>query len=164
MLEVPASAKDELKGSCLPGLIPQERFTRALSGAATAPRPVGGRLSPLRAVALKSSQFENRKLLAGVGDCLPGSGGSGDVARALMAAPRILFVDEPSVGLAPILVSRVPGKIRELKERRQLTVLMAEQNFNQATKIADRGYIIFEGRSTQELRENELVKKYYMRV
>ena len=84
--------------------------------------------------------------------------------------PRILLVDEPSVGLAPILVSRVIAKIKELKEQRQLTVLMAEQNFNQATKIADRGYIIvhgeieFEGRSTQELRENELVKKYYLGV
>ena len=92
------------------------------------------------------------------------------VARALMSSPRILLVDEPSVGLAPILVSRVIAKIRELKERRQLTVLMAEQNFNQATKIADRGYIIvhgkieFEGRSTRELRENELVKKYYLGV
>ena len=92
------------------------------------------------------------------------------VARSLMSSPRILLVDEPSVGLAPILVSRVIGKIKELKERRQLTVLMAEQNFNQATKIADRGYIIvhgvieFEGRSTQELRENELVKKYYLEV
>ena len=90
------------------------------------------------------------------------------VGRALMSSPRILLVDEPSVGLAPILVSRVIGKIRELKERRQLTVLMAEQNFNQATKIADRGYIIvhgkieFEGHSTRELRENELVKKYYL--
>jgi ABC-type branched-subunit amino acid transport system ATPase component len=87
------------------------------------------------------------------------------VARALMSSPRILLVDEPSVGLAPILVSRVIGKIKELKEQRQLTVLMAEQNFNQATKIADRGYIIvhgkieFEGKSTRELRENELVKK-----
>jgi len=92
------------------------------------------------------------------------------VARALMSAPRILLVDEPSVGLAPILVSRVIAKIKELKERYQLTVLMAEQNFNQATKIADRGYIIvhgkieFEGRSTRELRENELVKKYYLGV
>jgi branched-chain amino acid transport system ATP-binding protein len=92
------------------------------------------------------------------------------IGRALMSSPRILLVDEPSVGLAPILVSRVIGKIKELKERRQLTVLMAEQNFNQATKIADRGYIIvhgkieFEGRSTRELRENELVKKYYLGV
>ena len=92
------------------------------------------------------------------------------VARALMSSPRILLVDEPSVGLAPILVTRVIAKIRELKERYQLTVLMAEQNFNQATKIADRGYIIvhgrieFEGRTTAELRENELVKKYYLGV
>jgi len=92
------------------------------------------------------------------------------VARALMSSPRILLVDEPSVGLAPILVNRVIGKIKELKERHHLTVLMAEQNFNQATKIADRGYIIvhgkieFEGHSTQELRENELVKKYYLGV
>ena len=92
------------------------------------------------------------------------------VARALMSSPRMLLVDEPSVGLAPILVSRVIAKIKELKEQYHLTVLMAEQNFNQATKIADRGYIIvhgkieFEGGSTRELRENELVKKYYLGV
>jgi branched-chain amino acid transport system ATP-binding protein len=92
------------------------------------------------------------------------------VARALMSEPKILLVDEPSVGLAPILVSRVIATIKELKERHNLTVLMAEQNFNQATKIADRGYIIvhgkieFEGRSTRELAENELVKKYYLGV
>ena len=90
------------------------------------------------------------------------------IARALMSTPRILLVDEPSVGLAPILVSRVIAKIKELREKRDLTVLMAEQNFNQATKIADRGYIIvhgqieFEGHSTRELTENELVKKYYL--
>ena len=92
------------------------------------------------------------------------------IARALMSNPRILLVDEPSVGLAPILVSRVIAKIKELRDKRDLTVLMAEQNFNQATKIADRGYFIvhgkieFEGRSTAELRENELVKKYYLGV
>jgi len=92
------------------------------------------------------------------------------IGRALMAAPAILLVDEPSVGLAPVLVSRVIGKIKELKDRYQLTVLMAEQNFNQATKIADRGYIIvhgrieFEGESTRQLTEHELVKKYYLGI
>ena len=119
--------------------------------------------------------FEAFPVLAGRRRQLAGSMSGGEqqmlaVARALMSSPRIILVDEPSVGLAPILVSRVIGKIRELKEQRQLTVLMAEQNFNQATKIADRGYIIvhgkieFEGRSTRELRENELVKQYYLGV
>jgi branched-chain amino acid transport system ATP-binding protein len=90
------------------------------------------------------------------------------LARALMSSPRILLVDEPSVGLAPILVSLVIEKIRELKARYGLTVLMAEQNFNQAIKIADRGYVIvhgeiaFEGRTAQELRNNELIKRYYL--
>jgi branched-chain amino acid transport system ATP-binding protein len=90
------------------------------------------------------------------------------LARAMMSAPEILLVDEPSVGLAPILVSRMIAKIKELKDERQMTVLMAEQNFNQAIKIADRGYIIvhgeiaFEGESAEALKANELVKQYYL--
>ncbi len=92
------------------------------------------------------------------------------IARALMSEPRVLLVDEPSVGLAPILVSRVIARIRELKTERSLTVLMAEQNFNQAIKIADRGYIIVHGdiafaaSSAAELAENEMVKQYYLGV
>ena len=92
------------------------------------------------------------------------------IARALMSEPRVLLVDEPSVGLAPILVSRVIAKIRELKAERSLTVLMAEQNFNQAIKIADRGYIIVHGdiafaaSSAAALSENEMVKQYYLGV
>ncbi len=90
------------------------------------------------------------------------------IARALMSSPRLLLVDEPSVGLAPILVSNTIAKIRELKERYGLTVLMAEQNFHQAIRIATRGYIIvhgeivFEGKTVAELEKNELVKNYYL--
>jgi branched-chain amino acid transport system ATP-binding protein len=90
------------------------------------------------------------------------------VGRALMSSPKILLVDEPSVGLAPILVKSMISKIKELKEKQNLTVLMAEQNFNQAVKIADRGYIIvhgnieFEGESAQALRDNDQIKKYYL--
>src|SRR3954465_8466820 len=90
------------------------------------------------------------------------------LARALMSAPRILLIDEPSVGLAPILVSRTIDMIAEMKQRLGLTVLMAEQNFHQAVRIADRGYVIvhgkmvFEGGSAAELQDNELVRKVYL--
>jgi branched-chain amino acid transport system ATP-binding protein len=67
------------------------------------------------------------------------------IARALMSSPRLLLIDEPSVGLSPLLVAQTITKIGELKERFGLTVLMAEQNFNQAVRIADRGYIIVHG-------------------
>jgi branched-chain amino acid transport system ATP-binding protein len=90
------------------------------------------------------------------------------LGRALMLAPRILLIDEPSVGLAPVLVSRTIDAIRELKQQYQLTVLMAEQNFPQALRIADRGYVIvhgkiaFEGRSADELNNNDLIRKFYL--
>ncbi|HZC95506.1 MAG TPA: ABC transporter ATP-binding protein [Bradyrhizobium sp.] len=90
------------------------------------------------------------------------------LARALMSAPRILLIDEPSVGLAPLLVARTIDKIKELKEGFQLTVLMAEQNFTQAIRIADRGYVIvhgrieFEGGSAAELNDNELIRQFYL--
>ena len=90
------------------------------------------------------------------------------LARAMMAEPSVLLIDEPSVGLAPIMVARTIDKIHELKERRDLTVLMAEQNFNQAIRIADRGYIIvhgeiaFAGASADDLRNNDMVRTYYL--
>jgi branched-chain amino acid transport system ATP-binding protein len=92
------------------------------------------------------------------------------LARALMSTPRILLVDEPSVGLAPILVSRTIDTIKELQEKYNLTVLMAEQNFNQAIRIADRGYVIvhgkiaFAGKSAAELNNNDLIRKFYLGI
>jgi branched-chain amino acid transport system ATP-binding protein len=117
--------------------------------------------------------FETFPVLAERRRQLAGSMSGGEqqmltLARALMSAPRILLIDEPSVGLAPILVIHTIDKIRELKERHRLTVLMAEQNFNQAIRIADRGYVIvhgrieYEGGSREELANNELVHKLYM--
>ncbi len=109
---------------------------------------------------------ERRKQLAG-----SMSGGEQQMlalGRALMSAPRLLLIDEPSVGLAPLLVSRTIDKIKELKESYQLTVLMAEQNFTQAIRIADRGYVIvhgrieFAGESAAELNDNELIRQFYL--
>jgi branched-chain amino acid transport system ATP-binding protein len=90
------------------------------------------------------------------------------IARALMSSPRLLLVDEPSVGLSPLLVSQTITKIGDLKQSFGLTVLMAEQNFNQAIRIADRGYIIVHGEiavsaaSVDELKANEIVKRLYL--
>jgi branched-chain amino acid transport system ATP-binding protein len=92
------------------------------------------------------------------------------LGRAIMAAPRILLVDEPSVGLAPVLVARTMEKIAELQQKLGLTVLMAEQNFAQAVRIADRGYVIVHGRiefaggSAAELNDNQLVRRFYLGV
>jgi branched-chain amino acid transport system ATP-binding protein len=89
------------------------------------------------------------------------------IARAMMSLPEILLIDEPSVGLAPIMVKRTIEKIAELKALRNLTVMMAEQNFTQSIRIADRGYVIvhgeiaFEG-TRQDLTENSLVRKLYL--
>lgn len=90
------------------------------------------------------------------------------LGRALMSAPRLLLIDEPSVGLAPLLVARTIDKIKELKEGFRLAVLMTEQNFTQAIRIADRGYVIvhgqiaFEGNSAEELNNNELIRQFYL--
>ena len=90
------------------------------------------------------------------------------LGRAMMLSPKIMLVDEPSVGLAPILVSRMIDAIAEMKQRYSLTVLMAEQNFTQAIRIADRGYVIvhdkiaFEGNSADALNNNDLIKKFYL--
>ncbi len=92
------------------------------------------------------------------------------LARALMLAPKILLVDEPSVGLSPLLVSHTIDTIRELKAKYQLTVLMAEQNFNQAIRIADSGYVIvhgkiaYEGKSASDLHNNDLIRKLYLGI
>jgi branched-chain amino acid transport system ATP-binding protein len=64
------------------------------------------------------------------------------IARALMAAPRVLLLDEPSLGLAPKMVAQVMGLVRQLRDERGLTVLLVEQNARSALAIADRGMVL----------------------
>jgi branched-chain amino acid transport system ATP-binding protein len=68
------------------------------------------------------------------------------IARALMTSPRLLVVDEPSVGLAPLVVEQVIATIRDLQRSDGLTILMAEQSFFQAVAVASRAYVLSHGR------------------
>ena len=88
------------------------------------------------------------------------------VGRALMSRPKLIMMDEPSLGLAPIIVKGIFDIIKEIN-RMGVTVLLIEQNANMALKIADVGYVLETGRITlsgsgQELLRNEDVKKAYL--
>jgi branched-chain amino acid transport system ATP-binding protein len=89
------------------------------------------------------------------------------IARALMSRPRLLLLDEPSLGLAPLMVKQIFGAIREINERQKTTVLLVEQNAHQALQLADRGYVMQTGRimlsgSGTELLANPEVRSAYL--
>jgi branched-chain amino acid transport system ATP-binding protein len=89
------------------------------------------------------------------------------IARALMARPRLLLLDEPSLGLAPLIVRQIFDAIRELNAREKLTVFLVEQNAFHALKLAHRGYVMVNGAITlsgtgKELLERPEVKSAYL--
>ncbi len=89
------------------------------------------------------------------------------IGRALMSRPRLLMLDEPSLGLAPVMVQRIGELLREIQSREQLAVILAEQNVNWALKLASRGLTIEVGHvkltgSASELRNNDYVRKAYL--
>jgi branched-chain amino acid transport system ATP-binding protein len=88
------------------------------------------------------------------------------IGRALMARPRLLILDEPSMGLAPLLVERILDTLCRLREQ-GLTLLLVEQNANAALAIADRGYVFETGHvvlqgSAGDLSEDAEVKRAYL--
>jgi branched-chain amino acid transport system ATP-binding protein len=88
------------------------------------------------------------------------------IGRALMSHPRLLLLDEPSMGLAPVLVERIFQTIREINEQ-GTTILLVEQNANVALEIATRGYVLETGKivnsaSAEELREDPKVREAYL--
>ena len=90
------------------------------------------------------------------------------VARALMAGPKLLLLDEPSLGLAPVLITEVYRAFQRLREEGR-TILLVEQNARAALSLADYGYVLETGRivaqgPAQELRESELVRKAYLGI
>jgi branched-chain amino acid transport system ATP-binding protein len=89
------------------------------------------------------------------------------IARALMSKPRFLMLDEPSLGIAPILVKTIFSKIAEINKQLGITILLVEQNANLALEISDYGYVLETGRiiledASENLRVNSLVKEAYL--
>jgi len=108
---------------------------------------------------------ERRKLLAGYL-----SGGEQQmlaIGRALMARPKLMLLDEPSLGLSPMLVNEIFGIIREINEKEKSTILLVEQNARVALSISSYGYIMENGKvvldgETSVLANNEDVKEFYL--
>jgi branched-chain amino acid transport system ATP-binding protein len=89
------------------------------------------------------------------------------ISRALMARPRLLLMDEPSLGLAPLVVRQIFKIVKKINEEQKTTIFLVEQNANQALKVAHRGYVMENGRitladSSENLVADEGVKKAYL--
>ena len=89
------------------------------------------------------------------------------IVRAMVSMPKILLMDEPSLGLAPIIVGEIFEKIRELNKAEGLTILLVEQNSKVALDVANRGYVMASGTIELEgtaefLRDNAEVRKTYL--
>ena len=86
------------------------------------------------------------------------------IGRALMSRPRLLLLDEPSLGLAPLVVRQISGAIRDLNRSTGLTVLLVEQNAFQALRLAHRGYVLVNGAITMAGAGSELLKRPEIRA
>ncbi|MDF3072595.1 MAG: transporter ATP-binding protein [Alphaproteobacteria bacterium] len=89
------------------------------------------------------------------------------IGRALMSSPRIILLDEPSLGLAPMLTEEIFGIVQQLRDKEKLTVLLVEQNATLALEVADHGYVMENGRivlegDAEKLRQNSDIKEFYL--
>jgi branched-chain amino acid transport system ATP-binding protein len=89
------------------------------------------------------------------------------IGRALLGHPKLMMLDEPSLGLAPMLVQEIFSIVKEINNREKMSVLLVEQNARAALSLADHGYVMEEGRIVldgpgEQLRENEDIKEFYL--
>src|SRR5215467_9842870 len=89
------------------------------------------------------------------------------IGRALMSDPRVVLLDEPSLGLAPMLVEEIFGIVRRLVQQEKLSVLLVEQNATMALAVAEHGYVMETGRivlegSVETLRANSDIREFYL--
>ncbi|HEX15927.1 MAG: ABC transporter ATP-binding protein [Deltaproteobacteria bacterium] len=111
--------------------------------------------------------WERRKSLAGY--CSGGELQMVAIGRALMARPKLLLLDEPSLGLAPLLVREIFEIIQRINEEQGTTIILVEQNANMALQIAHYGYVMENGKivmegKAEDLRENPDVKEFYLGI
>ncbi len=91
------------------------------------------------------------------------------MSRALMARPKLLLLDEPSMGLAPLIITQIFEIIKKINKEQNTTIFLVEQNANQALQISDRGYVIENGKITltqnaSDLMQNPAVQKAYLGI
>ncbi len=186
-IEPPRSGNVILEGVDITGMPPHKIVTMGMSQV-----PEGRRIFPQLSVLenldmgayLRTDKEEQKRDLEYVFDLFPilsqrrnQSGGTlsgGEqqmlaISRALMAKPRILLMDEPSLGLAPIIVQQIFGIITRINKEQGTTIFLVEQNANQALKISDRGYVLQNGMivksdTASALMQDEEVKKAYLGI
>jgi branched-chain amino acid transport system ATP-binding protein len=148
-------------------LFPQMTVEENLLAGAMCPRARGERQKSLQEVYGLFAEIADKRARQ-AGSLSGGEQQMVAVGRALMARPTILAMDEPSLGLAPVVVDRLFGVLQTIRER-GMTILLIEQNVQQTLEMADRGYVMENGQivltgSGRELLGNEHLKTHYLGV